>query len=183
MGALKGWIRFHIVNRMKTSSVFALVFLAAVPVFAQSSAVGIQVGFATPANDSWTDFDGDVREVFFSTELEPGTTFKIKLGDTETGFEADDGTSLDSSVEYVQGLIEYRFGETFGSTSLFAGPALYRGQDAPFDETELGISAGVNGHFPITRRLGIIAEGTYHWVHFEPRQRFVTVTGGLRLAF
>ena len=42
---------------------------------------------------------------------------------------------------------------------------------------------GVNADFPFSRRYGLIAEGTYHWLHTKVRQRFVTLTAGLRISF
>jgi hypothetical protein len=55
---------------------------------------------------------------------------------------------------------------------------------ASSQESDYGFVGGVNGLFPITRSLGITAEGAYHWVHFySPKPRYGTVSVGLRFAF
>ena len=46
-------------------------------------------------------------------------------------------------------------------------PSQNVGTDHSASETNYGLSAGVNGDFPITRRVGFIAEATYHWVKME----------------
>ncbi len=80
-------------------------------------------------------------------------------------------------------LAEYRFDEIFGSTTLFFGPGAYRQDSADGSETDFGLSGGVSGDFPLTRRLGFVVEGAYHWVNFDDEYEFVTVGAGLRLSF
>jgi len=67
---------------------------------------------------------------------------------------------------------------------LFAGTGLYRQSAGSRQESDYGFVGGVNGIFPITRSVGIIAEGSYHWVHFySPKPRYGAVSVGLRFAF
>ena len=49
-------------------------------------------------------------------------------------------------IEYLDALVEYRFDEVFGSTSIFAGPGYYRQKFGSFGETDFGLSAGVSGN-------------------------------------
>ena len=136
-------------------------------------------------------------------QLDPGTNFKIKAGEIEgpvafqyttpTGTARTD--SAKGKVEHVDGIIDYRFSEAFGSTGLFAGVGLYRqrgtinDQAVPLEqrgtqtETNYGFQGGVNGDFPLTRRAGFIAEVAYHWINYHYKPRYVTLTGGLRLSF
>lgn len=171
-------------KRLLTALAFVLF---AAPLFSQSSAVGISAGAAMNAEDDFDfDLDDSVLEVFYSTDLDLDTTLKVKLGRVENedgpqvGFP---GSSRSGEVEYAQALIEYRFYEVFGSTSLFAGPGAYRASYGAFSETDFGFAAGVNGMFPVTRRVALTAEAAYHWVNFEDDYRFVTATGGVRFAF
>lgn len=133
-------------------------------------------------------FDNSVKELYYSVVLDDDTRFKIKVGEiTAPGAFRADNARVDvdkSKVAHADALVNYTFSEPFGSTGLFAGVGLYRqtasGQQ---EETNYGFSGGVNGDFPLSRRYGIVIEGTYHWVNFHYRPRYLTLTGGLRISF
>ncbi|HVT44947.1 MAG TPA: hypothetical protein VMT00_11195 [Thermoanaerobaculia bacterium] len=172
---------------MKNLALCFLLLFAATPLFSQASSVGFLGGVAQPIDDGFDfDFDDSVRELFFATELQPETFFRIKLGkiDTSNVDELGEGTiAANGKVEYVQALIAYRFYEIFGSTSVFAGPSYYRQRFGEFEETDYGLSAGVTGMFPVTRRLAVLGELSYHWANFEERRRFLTATAGFQFGF
>jgi len=182
-----------------------LIFCAA-PVFAQTSELGILFGgskrffsnsdkkLRTGLPESW-DIGNSVREVWYGYYLDHDTVLKIKAGEI-TGpvgaVVAPDpadpaATDLrDGRIEHLDLLVDYRFDEPFGSTGLFAGAGLYRQRSGttattPNEGTDYGFSVGVNGDFPLSRRYGVIIEGTYHWVNYSYKPRFLTVTGGLRI--
>ena len=149
-------------------------------------------------------FSNSNREVYYAIQLDPGTFFRIKGGQIE-GPVAFQFTNAAGSrartdvpkgkVEHVDALIDYRFSEAFGSTGLFAGVGLYRQRATLSDlsipavqrgdqtETNYGFSGGVNGDFPITRRTGFIAELAYHWINYNYKVRYLTLSGGLRFQF
>lgn len=174
---------------MKTTFLtFLAVLLLATSAIAQDSAFGIQLGAVQSTNDDEIDveFDDTIAEIFISTELDSGTILKLKAGrfDTEEGLGIGaPGLEDEGTIEYVAGIIEYRFYEVFGSTSIYAGPAVYRQEFGTFRETDWGGTVGVNGLFPITRRLGFMAEVGYHWANFDSSRTFLTATGGLRVGF
>jgi hypothetical protein len=191
-----------------------LLILFATPAFAQTSEFGILLGGSKRlishsdqaaglgVSDNFK-FSNSVREIYYAVQLDPGTNFKIKAGQIEGPvafqYTTPDGTArTDSSkgtVEHVDGLIDYRFSEAFGSTGLFAGVGLYRqrgtitDQAVPVEqrgtqtETNYGFQGGVNGDFPLSRRAGFIAEVAYHWINYHYKPRYVTLTGGLRFSF
>jgi hypothetical protein len=191
-----------------------LLILFATPAFAQTSEFGILLGGSKRlishsdqaaglgVSDNFK-FGNSVREIYYAVQLDPGTNFKIKAGQIEGPvafqYTTPDGTArTDSSkgtVEHVDGLIDYRFSEAFGSTGLFAGVGLYRqrgtitDQAVPVEqrgtqtETNYGFQGGVNGDFPLSRRAGFIAEVAYHWINYHYKPRYVTLTGGLRFSF
>jgi len=149
-------------------------------------------------------FSNSVREVFYAVQLDPGTFFKVKGGQIEApvAFQfinaAGDKTRTDvpkGKVEHIDAIIDYRFSEPFGSTGLFAGAGLYRQRATLSDlaipdvqrgnqtETNYGFQGGVNGDFPITRRSGFIAELAYHWINYNYKVRYLTLSGGLRFSF
>ena len=166
-----------------------LMLFVAAPAIAQTSQFGILIGGSKRLishsdqaaglgiSDNF-QFSNSVREIYYAVQLDPGTIFKIKGGQIEgpvafqyttaTGTARTDAPK--GKVEHIDGLIEYRFSEVFGSTGLFAGIGLYRqrgtitDQAVPVEqrgsqtETNYGFQGGVNGDFPITRRVGFIVE-------------------------
>lgn len=195
----------------KPAFLLALLALAATPVFAQSSEFGVLIGGSKrlvsdldsargEESDSFK-FSNSVKEVYWSVELEPGTRFRIKGGQISgpVGFRIPVGGTerrfdVEGEVEHVDALVEYRFSEPFGQTGIFAGVGYYRQHGTVTDpaidegqrsqsETDYGFSGGITADFPITRRYGFVAEGTYHWVNYSTRPRYLTLSGGLRISF
>ena len=145
------------------------------------------------------------REIFYAVQVEPATLFKIQAGqwNTDVGIVQrgvdDKGNSTGDlklpragTIQHVDGIVDYRFTEPFGTTGLFAGLGLYRwsasgpAPDSVHDvptATNYGYVVGVNGEFPMTRRYAFMVEGAYHWINMESPVRYVTLMGGLRLAF
>lgn len=156
------------------------------PLFAQDNSFGILLGTADYLDDGFNFEVGlDVKEIWYAKDLEPGTSLRLKLGQADLAVD-DDGRALprgDHEVEYGLALVEYRFDEIFGSTTLFFGPGAYKQTTNAGDDTNFGLSGGVAGDFPVTRRLGFIIEAAYHWVNFDQEYDFVTVGAGLRIAF
>jgi len=214
--------RFPIVAAMKKPACLLVFLLLAAPAaLAQSSRFGLMLGGSKRltsqldreegvpgVQDNWK-FGNSVKEAFYAIELEPGTFFKIKVGQiTAPGaFRVTTGSASNPQqvvkrrdlekvdVDHVDAIIDYRFSEAFGSTGLFLGAGLYRQhgtfgsdtdvlpQDRSANETNYGFSGGVNGDFPLSRRYGIVAEAAYHMVNYHYRPRYVTVSGGLRISF
>jgi hypothetical protein len=198
----------------KAASLLAFFILSAAPVLAQVSQVGILIGGSKRLisrrdeaqgigiSDNFK-FSNPVREIYYAVQLDPGTFFKIRAGQIEGPaafqFSTATGTARTDvrkgKVEHVDGLIDYRFSEPFGSTGLFAGVGLYRQSGTITDvavpieqhgrqtETNYGFTGGVNGDFPITRRTGFLVEATYHWINYHFKPRYVTLSGGLRFSF
>jgi hypothetical protein len=148
-----------------------------------------------------------VREVFYAVQVEPSTLFKIQAGqwntdvgivqsgiNRKTGEKNGSDVKLPTSgtIQHVDGMVDYRFSEPFGSTGIFAGLGLYR-WSASSDATDpvhnvptatnYGYVVGVNGEFPMTRRYAFMVEGAYHWINMSSPVRYVTVTGGVRVGF
>ena len=188
---------------IRTTLTFALALAVAAPAFAQTSEFGILVGGSKRLishsdeaaglgiSDSWR-FSNSVREAYYAVELDQGTRFKIKAGQitAPVALKVNDARTdvQKGKVEHIDGLIDYRFSEPFGSTGIFAGVGLYR-QSANIagtgsvEETNYGFSGGVNGDFPATRHVGVIVEATYHWINYSYKPRYITLTGGLRYSF
>ncbi len=198
----------------KRGCTLVFLLLSALPALGQTSELGILIG-GSKRLISHTDqarglgisdnfkFSHPVREIFYAVQLEPGTFFKIKAGQIEgpVAFQYSTAAGVartdvpKGKVEHVDGIIDYRFSEPFGSTGLFAGAGLYRQRGSVTDdavpvtqqgqqtETNYGFTGGVNSGFPITRRTGFIVEATYHWINYHYKTRYVTLSGGFRFSF
>lgn len=156
------------------------------PLFAQNNTVGVLFGTSEFLEGSISlDFGLDVREIWYAKDLEAGTVLRLKLGQSDFEVEEEDSALPPGNyeVEYGLALIEYRFHEVYGSTSLFLGPGAYRTTTATGDVTDFGLSAGVAGDFPLSRRVGFVLEGAYHWVNFDEEYDFLTIGAGLRFSF
>jgi hypothetical protein len=197
--------RSRIVPAMtRLSLALLLVIAAATPALAQSTEFGLLLGGSrrfvddalaeTPDSfmDSSFSFSNGTVDLYWAMQIEPELYLKLRGGRIETQVPLVvgefDGELIrrdeEGEVQHAEALIEYRFSEPFGSSGLFAGPGLYRhtapGGDA---RTSWGFAAGVNADFPISRRYGVVVEGTYHWVRTDFSPRYLTVGAGLRIAF
>ena len=148
-------------------------------------------------------FSNSNREIFYGVQLDPGTFFKIRAGQIEgpLAFQYNTGSGTartdikKGKVEHIDAVVDYRFSEPFGTTGIFAGLGLYRQSGTIIDtavpteqrgnqaETNYGLLGGINGDFPITKRTGFIAEVTYHWINYNFKVRYLTLSGGLRFSF
>lgn len=157
-----------------------------------------------PFLDNELKLSNSAIDLYWSMELEEDTRLKFKIGRIETpvafevanpAFNPDQQQQnvprflrrdVEGEVQHASAVIEYRFDEPYGSTALFGGLGLYRqsGDDDSLDTvTDYGFQVGVNADFPISRTYGVIVEGTYHFSRGPFSPRYLTLTGGLRLAF
>jgi hypothetical protein len=204
-----------IVPRMIRTTILALALLAATQAYAQTSEFGILFGGSKRFISSKDEaagigvddnfaFSNSVTEIYYAVTTEPDTRFKIKAGQitAPVAFQFSDGSGGNirsdlnkGTINHIDGLIDYRFSEAWGSTGLFGGIGLYRqtgtvtdprvpvAQQGKAEETNYGLSGGVNGDFPLNRRAGIIVEAAYHWINFHYKPRYATLSAGLRFSF
>lgn len=172
---------------MKTALALMITCLAAAaPLSAQTLSIGASVGIAEGGSDGFEfDFEDSLQEVWIGTEMDAGTSFRLRGGrlETDRGPEVGGIVLSDGEVEYLEALIEYRSSEVFGSSGFYLGPGFYRQEFDDFDESDWGVSAGVNALFPVTRRFGVLVDVGYHWVNFEETYDFVAATAGFRFGF
>lgn len=196
----------RIVPAMKrTCLAIALTLFGALPVLAQSNEFGVIVGgsrrFVDGApqatgeefDDSNFSFGNNAVDLYWAMRLDDDTFLKFKGGRIQTsvpvayeipGIDETFRRDRDGEVQHAEMNVEYRFSEPYGSTGLFAGIGMYR-QTADGEEssTNWGFNAGVNADFPLSRRYGIVLEGTYHWNRADFQPRYLTLGGGLRVSF
>jgi hypothetical protein len=184
----------------RTAFFLAILMIAAVPAVAQNtSEFGILFGGTKRLNDipgptqgqsGVNDFKigNSVKEIYYGVQMEPGTWFRIKAAQMDVPLINVDanGKKVEAGkgkIDHIDALVTYKFSEAFGSTGIFGGVGMYRQNASGDDQTNIGLSAGVNADFPFSRRYGLIVEGAYHWIHLPARPRYITVSGGLRISF
>lgn len=205
-------MKHDIVRTMKKPMILLvlLVFMA-LPALAQTDReFGLVLGAAkrgleasakemTPGDflDDQFKLSNSSVELYYGMKLDDATVLKFKVGRLETPVRQTTGETtladgkvvptaidIEGEVQHIDAVIEYRFSEAFGSTSLFGGVGLYRqSAEGVKSEADYGFMAGVNADFPMTRRYGLLLEATYHWTQAEYRPKYVTVGGGVRFSF
>ena len=189
----------------RTPFLLTITLVSALPVCAQTTEFGVlfggskrvinahnQAAAGTNLRNPGFSFSNSAVDVYYAVQVDPGTMFKVEAGRIDGPIAiretAADGTAVrrdvNGQVQHVEGIIEYRFAEPFGSTGLFAGVGMYRHSASGFGSTtDYGFPIGITSDFPFTRRYGLIVAATYHLTNADFRPRYLTVSGGLRLAF
>lgn len=154
---------------------------------AQNTTFTLVGGSNEPVNDELgIDADFDVFELAYARRIEDSTWFEVRIGESDlSGERYDEGLEpeVDTEVRYVLALVEYEFDEIFGSTSLFAGPGAYDIDGVGRSDEDFGFALGVGIDLPVARRLGVVAELTYHWISFDEKLRMLNLTIGGRFSF
>jgi hypothetical protein len=189
----------------RNSLLLALIVVIALPAVAQSNELGIVVGgsrrFVDGApqengvvfDDSTFSLSNNSFDLFWAVHMEPDLYIKFKggriQGPVAVGYNIPGSDKLfrkdvEGEVQHIETNVEYRFSEPYGSTGLFAGVGFYR-QSAPDSDSSAnyGVNGGVNADFPLSRRYGIVLEGTYHWTNSHFQSRFLTAGVGVRMSF
>jgi hypothetical protein len=189
----------------RTSLLLALIVLGALSASAQTTEFGVMAGGSmrfvdgAPQEDDVEFADSNfslknsVFEMYWAMQLEPEVYIKIKGGRIESQiavpYEVEGEDELfrrdeDGEVQHAEVNVEYRFSEPYGRTGLFAGLGFYRQSTPDSDSsTAYGVNGGVNVDFPLSRRYGILVEGTYHWTNSRFQSRYMTATAGVRVSF
>jgi hypothetical protein len=195
-----------IVPAMKRAAfLLAFLLISALPLAAQSTTeFGVMFGGSKRVMKSTAVADGAVLlnpgfkfsnsavDIYYALQMDPGTMFKVQVGriDSPVAIRELDSAGnfvrrdVQGQVQHAEGLIEYRFSEPLGATGIFAGVGMYRHSATGFSSTtDWGIPFGITGDFPITRTYGFIVAATYHLTNADFRPKYLTISGGIRLAF
>jgi hypothetical protein len=196
----------------RTLLLVALILASALPLAAQNSnEFGILIGgsrrfveggperLAGDFIESNFGLSNSAIDLYWSIQTESDVHFKIRGGRIETEIatpyeaEVTEGgvtqtktfrRDSEGEVAHIEGVVEYRFSEAFGSSGLFAGVGYYRlSPDEGDDLATYGVVGGVNADFPITRRYGVVVEGAYHWTSGDFNSRYMTLGAGMRVRF
>ena len=175
----------HIVTAMKRPILLTLALTILVPVFAhaQYNSVGLFVGGTQELEDGF-DFsiDESALEIFWETKLERGTSLRLQYGAFDTAVVVE-GVSGSGSLDYLDVVASYEFDEVWGRTAILGGLGVYRQDLGTVDEDAWGLTLGVNGSFPVTRRFAALTELAYHWADFDENASYFILKAGFRVSF
>ena len=174
-----------LIFRPMIKRLLALAILVALPSVAQAqtSSLGMTFGIAEPTADGLDyNLEDSALEIFYKVPLDKGTNLRLKYGTLESDLEID-GIKDTGDLQYLNLLVAYEFDEIFGKSSIFGGLGMYRQEIGELDESDYGFAVGVNATFPVTRRVALLTELTYHYAHFDADTGFLILSGGLEFNF
>ena len=155
----------------------------------------VEPASGTELLDDGFSFSNSAIDLYYGFELDRATYFKIRGGRIETPVsfrevevrgpsEVEVRRDVEGEVQHVEGVVEYRFSEPFGSTGLFAGVGAYRQEAEGVSSTlDYGFVLGVTADFPLSRRYGVLVDAAYHLTQADFGPRYLTIGAGLRIAF
>ena len=117
----------------------------------------------------------------------PKTHVVVRAGVMDMGGEAL-GSLFDPELTWISIGGEYTYQEAYYTSGLFLSLGLYS-LDGNFtdgtsdDDSSLGISFGVTGDFPLTKRWSIVGELSAHYADLEYAQLFGMLQGGVAFKF
>ncbi len=117
----------------------------------------------------------------------PKTHVVVRAGMMDMGGEQL-GTLFDPELSWISIGGEYSYQEAYYTSGLFLALGLYS-LDGNFsdgtsdDDSSLGISFGVTGDFPLTKRWSIVGELSAHYADLEYAQLFGMLQGGVAFKF
>jgi hypothetical protein len=141
--------------------------------------------------------DGEPSSGFGNPNFELGlliptdinTMVALRIGQTDLSKRSSFEGLENAKFQYVTIDGEYRFVENYYMSGLFIGLGAYKlGGDLPGgghdDETQIGLHVGVDGEFPITRRMAVVVQLAGHYVNFSDRaQMYANAQLGLAIHF
>ena len=98
------------------------------------------------------------------------------------------GDSLDTSLDYVTVVGEYRFTETFYESGLYIGLGLYSLDGVhllgdSFSEESVGLVLGISGEFVLTDRVGFLLELSGHLTQLDVVDNVIMGHAGVSIHF
>lgn len=122
----------------------------------------------------------------FAWQTDDNTRVGLRLGQLDFGSETVN-TVREGDLTYFTLAGEYRFTESYYESGLYLGVGGYRLEGVegltPFDDTAIGLAAGVTGEFTVTRRWAILVELSAHYADLDRIQIFAMAHGGVTYRF
>ena len=146
---------------------------------------GIGGSFDSSPGDSYSN---PSYQLNLSMVTETRTQVGLRLGKINLDKDPFFGSLHDAGLTYATISGEYRYQESYYESGLFIGLGAYRlsGTNAlgrSDDQTSVGLTAGVTGEIPVTRRLGILLEVSGHYVNLREAKLYGIAHGGLTWHF
>jgi len=172
------------VNRSKLLAVGVIVLVVALTPAASEAQGTVRtitgsamIGVAGSIDETSTSAGNLNFQLGLEVETQALTTVGLRAGHITFG---DFSDVLDSSLNYISIVGEYREHESFFQSGLYIGLGFYsfdgiRAGES-LDETTVGGVLGVDGHFRVNDRIDVLAEIS---LHYAPMEVFDTFANGL----
>lgn len=175
----------------------AVLALLALPELAEAQAssttrlntytLSIMGGLGGSIDEDESGFDNSAFQLGFSSINERS----VKLGARVGSIGSIDrlGNLFDADLTYATIAGEYLFGEAGYQSGMFLGLGVYRLEGSrlftgeEISTTTVGLTGGVTGEFDISRRVGILAELSFHGLTQGEAEFFVNGLVGVAIYF
>jgi hypothetical protein len=139
---------------------------------------------ASPGNS----YSNSSYQLNLAMVTEPKTLVGVRLGKINLDKQDLFGSLHNAGLTYLTVAGEYRFTESYYESGLFLGLGAYRlsgtrADGRSQDQTSVGLTGGITGEIPITRRLGLLLEVAGHYVNLHEAKIYGTLHGGLTFHF
>lgn len=147
----------------------------------------VLIGFGGSFDENRSGYGNSGYQLGLSLGVARRTKVGLRIGEIE--YDPGDSISTVSrpTFSYVTVGGEYTFSEGYYESGIYLGLGAYKLeglQDGQaFEDTTAGLVLGVTGEFEITRRLGLVIEGSGHLADHGVARYFIILHGGLAYHF
>lgn len=185
-----GWEK-HL-NRVRSAFlvVFALLaFALPATVAAEDYVYNVNLwgGLGGSLDDDDAGLSNSTYQLGFTVQPEEQLLVGLRVGELDLSGGVVGG-SLDTSLDYVTVVGEYRFTETFYESGLFIGLGAYSldgvlALGETFTEDSVGLVLGISGEFVLNARVGFIVEFSGHLTNLDTVDSVVMGHAGFSFHF
>ena len=146
--------------------------------------VGIAGGLGTALDRDSSEIDNTVLQVSYSFATGDQSRVSARLGSYSFAREEVLNGFVDPRLVYATVTGEWRNRERVYNSGFYGGLGIYRLESSAGGHVaELGVTAGYNGEFEITRSMDLVLEFAGHYVDFPRDQAFAQAMIGLAWNF
>lgn len=126
--------------------------------------------------------DNQGVQASFTWRTQPRTAVSVRLGSIDLSGDRV-GSQASPTFKYATIAGEYRFQELYYQSGVFFGLGLYQLGNGVESEEGPGLTVGVNGDFPINKRLSIMVELSGHYADIDAASTYASASVGVAYQF
>ena len=183
--------RDHLNRVRSVFPVILVVLVLALPAAASAEdsvySINLWAGVGGSFDQSDAGHSNSSFQLGFSVQPEEQVLVGLRVGELDLSGGLI-GDSLDTSLDYVTVVGEYRFTETFYESGLYIGLGLYSLDGVhmlgdSFSEESVGLVLGISGEFVLTGRIGFLLEVSAHATKLDAVDTLIMGHAGLAIHF